>query len=150
MKPKVLLYEYLGLGLIIPFPSGVIYSNQAGGSTCLQPEMEGIFVPLRNDHFFEGQLMVSPVEALMAYFDGEAWQGTGATGGLTEHDADMLDQFLRSYSLSDVLRIDRSRLRESCEAWIHVEVTAEERKIPTFSGFGAYPRTGVLTWPNTD
>jgi hypothetical protein len=45
MRAKLSLYD-AGLGLIIEHPTGVIYSNQTGGNFCLQPELEGAFVPL--------------------------------------------------------------------------------------------------------
>lgn len=45
-KPFVDLLNFDGLGLIIPFPSGVIYTNQVGGLGCLHPEIEGVFAPL--------------------------------------------------------------------------------------------------------
>lgn len=35
-----------GCGLIVPMQSGVIWSNQTGGTCCSHPELEGIFIPL--------------------------------------------------------------------------------------------------------
>jgi hypothetical protein len=48
-------------GVIIPALTGIIWSNQVGGTACDHPEVEGIFVPLlgkgalgeRNDPLFE-------------------------------------------------------------------------------------------------
>ena len=52
MKPTIELWESVGLGLIVEMPSGVLYSNQTGGFSCLHPAIEGVFLPLRNDHSF--------------------------------------------------------------------------------------------------
>ena len=151
MKPKVLLYEHVGLGLIVASPSGVIYSNQAGGTACLQPELEGILIPLRNDCLLEGNQLLSPAIALEEYFTGEKWRGTGAIHGINDEDADFIDGLLQAHRLTHCLKVDRTRLSESREAWIHVEVTSDEHtEIPLFSGLGPYPRPGVLTWPNSD
>jgi hypothetical protein len=40
MRAKLSLHD-AGLGLIIEHPTGVIYSNQTGGTFSLQPEREG-------------------------------------------------------------------------------------------------------------
>ena len=44
-KPCLDLYDFDGAGTIIPWPSGVMISNQCGGHCCLHPEIEGVFVP---------------------------------------------------------------------------------------------------------
>jgi hypothetical protein len=49
-KPFVELLDFDSLGLIISFPSGVIYTNQVGGTGCFQLEIEGVFVPLSIGH----------------------------------------------------------------------------------------------------
>lgn len=46
-KPVILLYGLTeGCGLIIPYPSGVIFCNQVGGIQCFQAKLEGVYVPL--------------------------------------------------------------------------------------------------------
>lgn len=34
------------VGVIIPYKSGVAYTNQCGGTACVHPEKEGIYIPL--------------------------------------------------------------------------------------------------------
>ena len=151
MKPNVLLDEHVGLGLIVEFPTGVTYSNQAGGYSCLHPELEGVFIPLRNDCLVEGNQLLSPTLALEEYFTGAKWRGSGAVDGIDQEDADFIDGLLKSYRLSHCIHVDRTRLSESCEAWVHAEVTADEAaETPLFSGLGPYPRSGVLIWQNSD
>jgi hypothetical protein len=44
--PIVCLPELAQPGLVVPWNSGIRYRNQAGGTACLQPTLEGFFVPL--------------------------------------------------------------------------------------------------------
>jgi len=165
MKPTVRLWDGVGLGLIIECPSGVVYSNQTGGTSCLRPEMEGVFVPLRNDYEVPSLKLMSPEISFAAYFEGPAHPGTGATGGLSGADADFIDSTLETWHLSSFLSVDRARLRESHEAWVFVRVLGADadqqysRSITMPSdpfalsvvfGFEPYPRSGVLTWGNSD
>lgn len=39
MRARAELYEGVGLGLIVEWPSGVVFSNQTGGKSCLHPEL---------------------------------------------------------------------------------------------------------------
>jgi hypothetical protein len=153
MKPVIQLWESVGLGLIVEHPSGIIYSNQTGGTSCFHPEVEGVFVPLRNEMDHEGPRLISPENDLFAYFEGPKHGGAGATSGLDSDDADFIDDLLRKHSLGDIVAVDRERLRESHESWVHVTVKQEEKSdhgIKIFRGLGPYPRPGVLTWSNTD
>ena len=67
-KPTVLLYELNGIGLIIPWLSGVVYQNQTGGYHCYQNSLEGIFVPLESD-------MINFHEKLYDHFYHGKWGG---------------------------------------------------------------------------
>ncbi len=152
-KPVVQLWESVGLGVIIDYPSGLVYSNQTGGTSCLHPEAEGVFVPLRNDTGYRDPKLISPENDLFDYFEGPKHRGTGATSGLDSADADFIDSVLANCSLAGVLSVDRERLGESHEAWVHVVVHREEQnedELKIFRGLGPYPRCGLLTWSNTD
>lgn len=132
-KPFVELYDFDGLGLIVLFPSGVIYTNQVGGYACLHPEAEGIFVPLSVRH-----KKIS--FALQQHFKGD-WSH------LKESDADVVDKLLRSDNF-DFIGVDRTKLEESFEAWVYVDIAETSEMLPILNGFG---RTkGVLTWENSD
>jgi hypothetical protein len=150
MKPVIQLYESVGLGLIIEYPSGIIYSNQTGGTSCLHPEVEGVFVPLRNDIEAKEPRLFSPGNDLFRCFEGPKHNGTGAVPGLDRADADFIEGVLQKYSLGNIVTVDRDRLRDSHEAWVHVVVNREEEHDSIFRGLGPYPRPGVLTWTNTD
>ena len=146
MQPLVELWEGVGLGVIIEYPSGVLYSNQTGGTACRHPRVEGIFIPIRNDVALDGTLM-SPEIELRQYFANGKYGGSGAVGGIDTDDAEFIDTLLARRRLSDVLSVDVSRLCESEEAWVPVLIAKDDG---VFSGFGPYPRRGILTWSNSD
>jgi Family of unknown function (DUF6210) len=157
--PIIRLWNAVGLFLIIEYSSGIVYSNQTGGTLCSHPELEGVVVPLRNDIDETGRLL-SPENELYKYFEGPKYCGTGATDGLDLEDVSFIESVLEKYRLSSFISIDRSRLADSHEAWVYVKVEREEPyedilkrwedTLKGFSGFGPYPRSGVLTWSNTD
>jgi hypothetical protein len=156
MMPIIRLgLDAAGLGLIIALPNGVVYSNQTGGTECLQPECEGIYIPIRNqteEGASEGgrnMELQSPEHELVEYFVRGAYEGSGATWGLNEDDAAFIESVLAKWDLGECLRVDRDRLGESHEAWVHVTVVGEESH-QAFSGLGPYPRPGILTWKNSD
>ena len=152
-KPVLRLYDSVGTGIIIAYPSGVRVSNQIGGTACLQPEMEGVFIPVRNDCLLDGRVIESPEFALSQHFTGPKHRGAGALSGIDIEDADYIDGVLRAARLDRAILVDRSRLHESHEAWIHVVVSSDDDVDPdmgAFSGFHPYPRLGILTWCNSD
>jgi hypothetical protein len=68
--------------------------------------------------------------------------------GLDDADADLIDSILQDRRF-DGVTVDRARLTESHEAWVHV-IVARESDLALFSGFGPYPHPAILTWPNSD
>ena len=147
----VRLYEQAGLALVVEAPTGVVYSNQTGGYSCLQPELEGALIPLRNDVELPSKKLLSPEHELCDYFEGPPHKGTGAVRGLSGSDADVIDGVLDKWRIPWV-RVDRERLEQSHEAWVHVLVSPEpsDTPAPLFRGFEPYPARAVLTWCNSD
>ena len=153
MKPCIALWDSVGFGVIIQWPSGIVFTNQTGGTLCLQPELEGIYAPLSNNLGIAPQIFLSPENDLMEYFDGAKYEGTGATDGLDLADADFIDSVLSKWKLFSCMQTDRTRLRESHEAWVYVTISGEEEiedALKLFRGFGPYPAVGVITWQNGD
>ncbi len=148
-KPLVNIYDSVGLGIIIEFPTGVMISNQTGGTACLHPKMEGIYLPLANDYTDAGKEFLSPEIELTEYFTGSKYNGSGATGGIDLADAERINSIIRKYRLNNLIEIDLNRLSESHEAWIRIQVQ-EEKDFELLKEFKNYPLNGILTWGNSD
>ena len=132
-KPIIDLIDLNDLGLIVIFPSGVIYTNQVGGFGCLHPEVEGVFVPLS-----VGNRKV--LFALQQHFKGN-WNH------IEETDAQVVDKLLRSDGF-EFIKVDKIKLEESFEAWIYVDIEEISKTFPLLNGFGK--SKGILTWANND
>lgn len=135
--PVIQLYDIEQPALIVPFASGVIYTNQAGGQYCLQPKVEGVMVPLGSEGDLEAKLE--------AFF-------TTLRHRLRESDADALDALFNppdgSYSPMFFLAVDRTKLEESMEAWLYVTITScpEEHMVGFHShGDGTYSNVTTLS-----
>jgi len=152
IQPYISLFGHTGTGVIIEHPTGVFYSNQSGGTGCLHPKIEGIFVPFGNDVLLDGHRFISPENDLGSYFEGAKYGGTGATLGIDYEDADVIDAILAKARVDQWIEVDRSRLKESCEAWVFVMILQDEKDdgLSICSGFGPYPKRGVLIWGNSD
>ncbi len=135
---KILLY-HAGLGIVIKHSSGVIYSNQTMGHVCYQPELEGVFVPFDADAAWQ---------RLCQYFEGPKYGGGGAMHGIDAVDADFIDGVILEAKLGGSFVVDRSNLKASHEAWVHVLIHSQDNAL--FEGFGPDPCPGVLTWQNSD
>lgn len=130
------------LMLVVECPSGVRYENQVGGVVCWRGEQEGVLAPV--------DVARSTVEAIQncPYPQGAE--------GISLEIADMIDALLAAEPAARMLKVDRTRLRESWEAWIYVLVDAPRATVQDINdgyygsvyGFGC--ARGVLTWPNSD
>lgn len=109
-KVRVLLYDASGAGLIFPRATGILYANQAGGHSCMQPELEGVYVPIGDPDLAPG---VGLEPEIMDYFVGPKHRGGGATSGLDDEDAEVIDSALARAHLGAYVRVDRERLAES-------------------------------------
>lgn len=111
-KPVIDLMYIGGLGLIIIGKSNVVYSNQTGGYSCLDSNAEGWLVPLDDVGFgLENELY--------KYFTGPKWNGC-CDKGIDNEDADKIDEILNLYGHTQFIKVNRSKLSASHEAWVHV------------------------------
>jgi hypothetical protein len=152
MGARVALWHEVGAGIIVEWPTGTVYTNQTGGTACLHPELEGAFVPLGNDTTMPEGVLVGLSVQLEALFTGVKYVGAGALAGLDSQVADAIDRLLAELGYSGCIEVNRSKLHHSHEAWVHIVLLADDpsRDAGLFSGFGPYPRGGVLTWANSD
>ena len=136
MAPVVFLYDYNGFGLILVVPSGVRYRNQAAGHACWKFEVEGVLVPMP-----VGENRTA-LRALEDHFDS-GWEC------LDMEDADAIDEILAGANF-DFVKVDRERLHESYEAWVHVRLDPHDpdRHRELFVGLSV--DRAVLTWENSD
>lgn len=125
--PTIELWNYSGVGLIILYPSGVTYSNQTAGIMCAHPTAEGVYMPLSNDQRLANQFMT-----VGQPFDKD--------------DIAYLIDYLASSDDTSFLTIDDTRLGESHEAWLYVNIG--KPRWPVLIGFEGYK--GILTWENSD
>ena len=122
-------------------------------------------MPVGNDVAIPERTLISKEDELQAYFEGPPWHGSGAMSGLTEADSDFIDQLFANQPNLSFIKVDRNRLRESHEAWVHVllhetsspitQALGREGQLRTmtlavFSGFGQPPLEAILTWANSD
>lgn len=140
MSPLVDLDAFPDLGLIIKAPTGVRYSTQAAGLAYEHPETEGYFVPLR------AQVGRPELATLFGLFRG-SWER------MSVPQANLLDSTFNRHGFKSI-RVDRSLLDQSREAWIHVIVSPNEqgsipRELMPLAGLSEEAR-GVVIWPNRD
>jgi len=145
MKPNLKLYDAIGLGLIINYPTGIIFTNQTGGTACHQSSCEGIYLPICNDITIDENKLLSPSIELEKYFAKSKHLGHGATSGLDMDDYDRINEILNQYHLSEFISIEKDSLVKSHEAWIYVKVKNHN----LIDNFPANLR-GILTWNNSD
>ena len=112
--PRIKLYDLYGLGLILSFPSGVSYTNQAAGSVCLQPAHEGVLVPLTD------QLVDQ--EALLRNYFVTNFNIRRHGNSLNDEAADFIDNVLSMSRITSHIKTDRSKLDQSFEAWVNDKV----------------------------
>ncbi len=137
-QPTVLLFAQDNAGLIIPWPTGILYLQQTGGVSTLEDKMEGCFVPLDD---FAGH-----ANEFHRFFTGPKWSGNCAEG-IDAETADFIDATLGCIPGHATIKVDRSRFADSHEAWIYVTI-ADPVSTGLLEGFA--PCSAILTWPNSD
>ncbi len=137
-QTTVLLYELGSLALIVPASTGIVYRNQTGGHACLPSQTEGYLVPLAGD-------VHDKCERLLSHFSGAKWGGW-CSERIDEETADVIDGILADMPGRDEIVVDRTKLDESWEAWVHVKVNGPLLALVEH----AAPTEAILTWPNSD
>ena len=136
-QPTIHLDHIDDAGLVIPYPTGVLITNQTCGSACHHPTVEGLFAPLG-----PGANHLS--DFLRTYFFDK--YGTGGTSGIDDADARHIE--LQLCHEWDWLHVDRKRLATSEEAWVHM-LAFHGLPMP-FEDLGPFPLQCILTWENSD
>lgn len=141
---KISLFGLNQVALIILGKSGVVYDNQVGGNFCLQRSEEGFLSII-----FDCTGMI--LKELSEYTIDKI--------KLNEQDLNNINNILCKYSSTCMLTVDKSRLEDSTEAWIYVDIANREELIkklenrnlfPSYDFLGFSETKGVLTWNNSD
>lgn len=128
---KIKLWDLEGYGIIIKCKSGIIYLNQTGGTACYDSEVEGAFCPLID----EAETQIEKLGKL-----------TTNKSKITPKEADEIDSILSSNPDTKFIKVDREKLSESWESWLHVIVDSEQSVCIEYSS----SISAILTWPNSD
>lgn len=141
MTRSIKLWNVPDVVMIVLETSGVVYENQVKGNCCMPETAEGILAPLSPDYPVDarGRPAVDTLEERL----GRVLLGLAR---LDAQAADAVDAILSEYRETAGIRVDRQRLGDSGEAWVHVEVAPNEW-LP-LQGFGHC--RAVLTWNNSD
>jgi hypothetical protein len=124
---RVTLWEAGGVGLIVSSPTGVVYTNQCGGTCCSHPELEGFYVPLSTNE------PESPDPLYDMWGDYE-WHESDAT------------QFLRDNDLFEYFKLDDTYEGNIGEAWVPVIILKNDNSaLQDLEGMH-----GVITYQNSD
>ena len=128
---KIKLWDMTGLGIIVSCNSGVVYVNQTGGTACFNSEMEGVFCPLLD----ESETLVEKLTHL-----------TINKKHISDEDANEIDAILLGNPDTRFIKVDRSKLKQSWESWLHVVVDGNQSVCFENLSFNE----AILTWPNSD
>ena len=141
-KPTLYLWNAKDIGVILFYSSGVCYSNQTGGYACHHPKEEGLYLPLHN-------ALLDQEAELLGFFTGPKWQGW-CCQGIDDETALFVDMVLSKSPYTRMLKVDRSRFKDSHEAWIYVTIEqgVDDADEDLFREFPK--KAGVLTWENSD
>ena len=141
-RPKIEL-SLNSIGVIISFPSGVIYQNITCGHACIPRCEEGVLMLLTDPLLLIGapaEVYYCPIEAKLKAM--EWW----SILYLSPTIASEVDKILHDYPMTKGISVDYTRLQESAEAWIYVNI--EPTEFAVYSHFGACK--GILVWANSD
>jgi len=127
-----------GAWLIVERPTGVFYTNQTNGNGCNQDSAEGALIPLPR------------MQEVFYAVDG-LYMGTWHEFLGEVISPDEFDEALRKVLKGDLtITVNRERMTESYEAWVHVNVEAGTwmRGWVEIEGARSFP--AILTWENSD
>lgn len=123
----------LGVACIVEHKSGVVWTNQVGGTCCLHPSLEGVLVPVASK-LVEKDSLEDRVGATRQ--DVARW--------LREQ---CLDRDFEAREPDDPIETADATSETACEAWLTVYVSPNPQRIELrpFAG-----RRAVLTYQNSD
>jgi hypothetical protein len=118
--------------ILMPWPSGIVFSVQACGMLCTHPRLEGICIPLE-----EGDCLAPKLGHLHPGCSRDL---------ITEAQADELDAAFRMCHVP--IEVSREHLAASYEAWLYVRVLPDAPDWHALHAFAG--REAFLSWQNCD
>lgn len=135
-EDKCIICEEPPIGIIFPMDSGIRFTRQCGGHACHQEAAQGLLYPI--DSHYKQNVFNNELDTHFVDKPGK-YQGW-CCYGIDEETALWLDQLLVKYAdKHGRFTVNRDRLKESKEAWIHLKFSRED----------CYQRC-ILTWSNSD
>lgn len=151
---KIELWNEDVIGLVVPAKTGIVWTNQTGGTHCAHPTMEGFFVPLHNPDF-------PSCAADDPLVDGW-WKAVGpdeVAEGPSWHqpvDVGAIKSLLDKSPWAGIFKPDPTYVGYWGEAWVPVIINCSPKVEGVFSS-GIIPllgdlsgRSAILTYPNSD
>lgn len=134
------------LGMIVPMPTGITWSNQTGGVSCSHPSIEGLFVPLENYR--------TPSRAQDPFYDRWGQKPEDALPLIRRllEASKYLQEIFESPTLEELQQMRELTLGAQ-EAWIPLKVKTGPRGIRSPIPPHVQPFMGrvvILTYPNSD
>lgn len=136
---KIELYDLIQTILIVQEKTGIVYTNQVGGTRCFHPEIEGYIVPVEYD------IPIDEPKNSLTYKLCQMFP-EGNPGSIGEAEALKIQEHLSASPFTSDIEVDWSKLNESLESWVYVNVSGElAAKINRSTN-----NKVILTWPNSD
>lgn len=136
---KVDLLSLTQTALIIPSRTGIVYTNQVGGTECAHPKLEGVLVPVEYDVSLDNLKDSLSLKLCNLFPEGGA-------GLIDQSIAEKIQHLLDCSPYTKGIFIDWSKLDKSKEAWLYVKLKGNLDDTIECNTL----KTAVLTWPNSD
>lgn len=132
--------------LIIKHKSGISYSNQVGGFACNQVEIEGSLIPLHT-----ADLLTQLKKVSLNLYENMPEKLADLIDDLIQTEATQTEQYNCNEWMQG-MKVDRSKLDQCQEAWIHIVATPGLSEADDFDSQVILDKEvdGVLSWENSD
>lgn len=117
--------------LVVEVPTGVNFSFQVGGSIHWQRSVQGVIYPIPALGFAGGEMLGGRLHSI-------AFELVS----ISDQEANRIDALFTG-SPSMELKVDRSKLSDSCDSWIHMRLLRAGDWL--IQGFD-FPLDCILTW----
>lgn len=126
------------IGIIMPMKSGIIWTNQSGGTCCAHPELEGVYIPLGSHHYaFDESTKKDPLCDYVTTYKRELVEAF--------LDVTRLKRAFAPVDDVDALPVLFGAGIRLLEAWVPVRVACPPDQLKDWQD-----AWGVIVYPNSD